>query len=210
VLFVDETFLYDPLVSEMKRLIDGGALGGLMHLSFERLGMGRVKRDSNVWWNSAPHDLAILRYLVPADVERVHVDRFAYLQPGLADVAVGTLRLAGGISAHVYLSWLSPLKTASIVVVGSRGMLHYEGRFGQRALRFFEYEVADPVSVAGNVVPVTHFATTETILGGAEEPLALAAQAFIAAVRDGRPVPSAGQYSRHVVELLERGAESVS
>src|SRR5262249_39574332 len=56
VLFVDETFLYDPLVREMKRLIDAGGLGDVMHLSFERLGMGRIRRDSDVWWNSAPHD----------------------------------------------------------------------------------------------------------------------------------------------------------
>src|SRR2546429_246233 len=63
VLFVDETFLYDPLVREMKRIIDRGGLGEVCHLSFERLGMGRIKRDSNVWWNSAPHDLAILLYL---------------------------------------------------------------------------------------------------------------------------------------------------
>ncbi len=63
VLFVDETFLYDPLVREMKRIIDRGGLGEVCHLSLERLGMGRIKRDSNVWWNSAPHDLAILLYL---------------------------------------------------------------------------------------------------------------------------------------------------
>src|SRR5215510_2945777 len=59
-LFVDETFLYDPLVREMKRVIDAGELGEVFHLSFERLGMGRIRRDSNVWWNSAPHDLSIL------------------------------------------------------------------------------------------------------------------------------------------------------
>src|SRR5439155_52693 len=33
VLFVDETFLYDPLVREMKRIIDRGGLGEVCHLS---------------------------------------------------------------------------------------------------------------------------------------------------------------------------------
>src|SRR5215468_10859787 len=68
VLFVDETFLYDPLVREMKRLVAAGALGSVLHLTFERLGMGRIRRDSDVWWNSAPHDLSILFYLVPRPV----------------------------------------------------------------------------------------------------------------------------------------------
>jgi len=82
-LFVDETFLYDPLLQQAKRWIDAGRLGRVYHLSFERLGMGRIRRDSNVWWNSAPHDLSILRYLVPADVEGVHMDAFPYLQSGM-------------------------------------------------------------------------------------------------------------------------------
>jgi predicted dehydrogenase len=207
-LFVDETFLYDPLLQQAKAWIDTGRLGRLYHLSFERLGMGRVRRDSDVWWNSAPHDLAVLLYLVPAAVQRVHVDGFHYLQPELADFAVATLVLTGGVSAHVYLSWLSPLKVASIVVVGSAGMLHYEGRFEQRALRYFDYAVADPASVTENVVRITRFEPTETVPGGPDEPLALAAAAFVESVRTGRPAPSAGEHSQRVVELLEAGARS--
>ncbi|MBP1685413.1 MAG: Gfo/Idh/MocA family oxidoreductase [Deltaproteobacteria bacterium] len=209
-LFVDETFLYDPLLQQAKRWIDAGRLGRVYHLSFERLGMGRIRRDSNVWWNSAPHDLSILRYLVPADVEGVHMDAFPYLQSGIADMTVTTVRLAGGVSAHIYLSWLSPLKVASIVVVGSKGMLHYEGRFGKRALQFFDYTVAEPASVQDNVVPIPNFAAIETIAGGAEEPLALAAEAFVASIRSGVPAPSAGEYSQRVVELLEAGDQSAA
>lgn len=205
-LFVDETFLYDPLVQHAKAWIDAGRLGRLYHLSFERLGMGRIRRDSNVWWNSAPHDLAILCYLVPGRVQHIRVDGFTYLQRGIADMAVGTVTLDGGVSAHIYLSWLSPVKVASIVVVGSQGMLHYEGRFGQRALRFFEYTVTDPATVTGNVVPIPAFDATETISGGTEEPLALAAQAFVTSVHTGIAAPSAGEYSQRVVELLEAGA----
>ncbi len=204
-LFVDETFLYDPLLQRAKAWIDAGRLGRVYHLSFERLGMGRIRRDSNVWWNSAPHDLSILRYLAPAPVEHVHLDAFCYLQQGIADMAVGTVKLAGGVSAHIYLSWLSPLKVASIVVVGSKGMLHYEGRFGKRALQFFEYTVADPATVADNVVPIPTFSPTETVPGGPEEPLALAAHAFVDSIRSGIPAPSAGEYSQKVVELLEAG-----
>jgi len=207
-LFVDETFLYDPLLQQAKAWIEAGRLGRLYHLSFERLGMGRIRRDSDVWWNSAPHDLSILCYLVPGAVEQVRCEGFTYLQPGIADVAVATVRLAGGVSAHLYVSWLSPLKVASVVIVGSQGMLHYEGRFGQRALRFFRYDVTDPATVTDNVVPIPAFDATETITGGTEEPLMLAAQAFVASIRTGIAAPSAGQYSQRVVELLEAGAQS--
>ncbi len=204
-LFVDETYLYDPLVRLAKQWIERGRLGRLFHLSFERLGMGRIRRDSNVWWNSAPHDLSLLCHLVSGSVEQIHVDGFSYLQEGIADMAVATARLSTGVSAHIYLSWLSPLKVASIVAVGSKGMLHFEGRFGARALRFFDYAVADPATAIGNVVPINHFEATETVPGGAEEPLALAVQAFVRSIQTGVPAASAGEYSQRIVELLEAG-----
>ena len=204
-LFVDETFLYDPLVQQARAAIHAGRLGRILHLSFERLGLGRIRRDSDVWWNSAPHDLSILRSFIPDAVESVRVERFAYLQPGVADMCVGTVRFTTGVSAHLYLSWLSPLKRASVVVVGSRGMLAYEGRFEQRALTFYDYAHPDPATVRSNVVPIERFAATETVTGGGEEPLALAAAAFVRAVHSGEPAPSDGCHSLRVVELLAAG-----
>jgi predicted dehydrogenase len=140
-VFVDETFLYDPLVREMKKVIDAGELGEVFHLSFERLGMGRIRRDSNVWWNSAPHDLSILFYLVPRPVKAVGLHLHTHLQPGVADMAVCDLELEGGVTAHVYLSWLHPEKTATVTVVGRDRMLAYEGRFEKRAITLFDYAI---------------------------------------------------------------------
>ncbi len=167
--------------------------------------MGRIRRDSDVWWNSAPHDLSILRYLVRDDVEAVRVDPFAYLQPGIADMCVGTVRFRAGVSAHIYLSWLSPQKRAGVVVIGTRGMLAYEGRFEQRALTFYDYAHADPATVTANVVPIERFTPAEVIKGGAEEPLVLAAAAFVDSIRTGKPAHSDGRHSVKVVELLEAG-----
>jgi predicted dehydrogenase len=209
-LFVDETFLYDPLVRRAREWIRTGRLGRLHHVSFERLGMGRIRRDSDVWWNSAAHDLAILRYLVPAEVLAIRVERFAHLQPGIADICVGTLRLAGGISGHIHVSWISPVRAATCVAVGSHGMLRYEGRFGERALTLFDCKIDDPGSVHSNVVPIREFAAVERVDGGSEEPLALAAEAFLGAVRDGTPTPSDGRQSLEVVRLLAAAERAAS
>src|SRR5213078_816449 len=133
VLFVDETFLYDPLVHEMKRIIDGGGLGEVCHLSFERLGMGRIKRDSNVWWNSAPHDVSILLYLVPRRVTAVRLHEHCYLQPGIADM---------------------------VTFVGRHRLLGYEGRFEKRGITLYDYAIepggAHGGSNAAPIIPVTH------------------------------------------------------
>jgi predicted dehydrogenase len=208
VLFVDETFLYDPLVREAKRLIDQGSLGQVYHLSFERLGMGRIKRDSNVWWNSAPHDLSILLYLVPRRVLAVRLHEHAHLQRGVADMAVCDLELEGGVSAHVYLSWLHPEKTAKVIVVGSERMLAYEGRFEKRGLTLYDYAL-DPGHGNGHptatapIIPVRHFAARPVEVPAAVEPLTLAAEHFLECVLSGAEPLTSGARSLRVVEVLE-------
>lgn len=205
-LFVDETFLYDPLVCEMKRLIDAGELGDVLHLSFERLGMGRIRRDSSVWWNSAPHDLSILFHLVPRAVTSVRLHLHTHLQPGVADMATCALELEGGVTAHVYLSWLHPEKTATVTVVGRERMLAYEGRFEKRAVTLFDYAV-DTVAPAGAgaapIVPITKFEGRKLDVPLGAEPLAAAAEHFVDCVRHGREPLTSGARSLRVVETLE-------
>lgn len=205
-LFVDETFLYDPLVREVKRIVDGSALGPVCHLSFERLGMGRIRRDSNVWWNSAPHDLSILFYLVPRPVRAVRLHLHAYLQPGVADMAVCDLELEGGVSAHVYLSWLHPEKTAKLTVIGRERMLTYEGRFEKRGITLYDYALdrspVDPREGAP-IIPISHFAARPLEVPAAGEPLALAADHFLESIVAGTEPLTSGARSLRVVEVLE-------
>ena len=210
VLFVDETFLYDPLVREMKRIIDAGGLGDVMHLSFERLGMGRIRRDSNVWWNSAPHDLSILFHLVPRPVTAIRLHQHTYLQPGIADMAVCDLELEGGVSAHIYLSWLHPEKTAKVVVVGRERMLAYEGRFEKRGITLYDYalDLSPPARSdrgAVPIVPVSAFSGRMLEVPAGDEPLAIAAAHFVDCIRDGAEPLTSGARSLRVVEVLEQG-----
>jgi predicted dehydrogenase len=208
ILFVDETFLYDPMVREMKRLIDDGVLGEVCHLSFERLGMGRIRRDSNVWWNSAPHDLSILFHLVPRRVLHARLHEHTYLQPGVADVAVCDLELEGGVSAHLYLSWLFPEKTANVTVIGRDRMLSYEGRFEKRGLTLYDYAIdrSTPAGGGAPILPIDRFAATPVEVADGPEPLALAAAHFVDSVRAGTEPLTSGARSLRVVEVLE-GAE---
>lgn len=215
-LFVDETFLYDPLVQQARAMIAAGTLGKIHHLSLERTGMGRIRRDSNVWWNSAPHDLSILRYLLEARVSRLAVTGHAFLQPGIEDVVWASLQLDNDISTLVYLNWLFPTKKASLTVVGEHGILAYEGRFDNRALTRYEYRLgrltkpsAEEIARA-NLIPIEKSDVAEVLHGGQTEPLSLACAAFRDSVVTGLPAPSGGQYALQTLAVLDAGARSLT
>lgn len=215
-LFVDETFLYDPLVQQVRTKIAAGELGTIVHVSLQRTGMGRIRRDSNVWWNSAPHDLSVLRYVLDTSAVRIAANGHAFLQPGIEDVVWAALQLDGGISAHVYLNWLFPEKKASLMVIGERGMLGYEGRFEQRALTHYAYRLGhiagmSPEDVSqANLIPIEKSEVVECIQGERTEPLLLACAAFRDSILSGVPAPSSGESSVRTLAVLEAGAHSLA
>jgi UDP-2-acetamido-3-amino-2,3-dideoxy-glucuronate N-acetyltransferase len=213
VLFVDETFVYDPLVEQARSWIASGAIGRPYHVSLERTGMGRIRRDSNVWWNSAPHDVSVLRYVLNSCVNKISVTGHAFLQSGIEDVVWASLQLERDVSAHLYLHWLFPEKKAPLMIVGESGMLHYEGRFEKRSLTRYEYRLgaaADNDGNRTNVIPIEQYEMVEEINGDQREPLALACAAFREHIRRGIVTPSSGEHTLHTLAVLEAGAQSLT
>ena len=215
VLFVDETFLYDPALKIVKDLIEGGEIGEVHHLLLERLGMGRIRCESNVWWNSAPHDLSVLRFLLPQPVRSVSVRGYSYIQEGLEDIALGALELEGGISVWVHLSWCHPISTASLVAVGSEGAVFYEGRFKKRKVVLYRYSIGEPPSETVDGIPSPNFIPAkctperEYTDFGPVEPLFASLRAFVGAVTEGEDAPSLGRYSLETLRVLDAGDRSM-
>ncbi|MBN8571699.1 MAG: Gfo/Idh/MocA family oxidoreductase, partial [Ignavibacteria bacterium] len=84
ILMVGHTFLYNPAVRYLKNLIDQGELGKVYYIYSQRLNLGQVRSDVNVWWNLAPHDISIFLYLlngqVPVSISAGGMD---YIQEGI-------------------------------------------------------------------------------------------------------------------------------
>jgi predicted dehydrogenase len=213
VLFVDETFLYDPLVEQARAWVAAGVIGRPYHVSLERTGLGRIRRDSNVWWNSAPHDVSLLRYVLNSRVRKIAATGQAFLQPGIEDVVWASLQLEHGVSAHLYLHWLFPEKKAPLVIVGERGMIGYEGRFEKRALTRYAYRlgtVADDDITRANVIPIEQSNVVEECKGDQREPLSLACVAFREQILRGTMAPSSGEQALHTLAVLDAGARSLA
>jgi predicted dehydrogenase len=61
-IMVGHTFLYNPAVRFVKKLIDNGELGEIRYVYSQRLNLGRIRSDIDALWNFAPHDISIIQY----------------------------------------------------------------------------------------------------------------------------------------------------
>ena len=125
-LMVGHLLEYHPAVLRLRELVATGELGELRYIYSNRLNLGKVRREENILWSFAPHDIAIILRLADAWPTRVAATGGTYLQPAIADVTVTNLEFPSGVRAHIFVSWLHPHKEQRLVVIGSKKMAVFD------------------------------------------------------------------------------------
>lgn len=125
-LMVGHLLLYQPAIQELKRQLDAGIVGKILRIDQERLNHGRVRSQENVLWSFAPHDVAVLFYLMGEVPSHVASSGASFLQPGIQDDVHLELTFAEGRSAHIHVAWYWPEKRRGLRVLGEEGMVVYD------------------------------------------------------------------------------------
>jgi predicted dehydrogenase len=212
VLMVGHTFLYNAAVRRVKAMIDAGNLGEIRYVFTRRLNLGIVRKDVDVLWSLAPHDLSILNYWLPGPVERVAAIGHCYLQPGIADVAFAHLTYKGNAAGHVQVSWLDPHKIRQATVVGSKQMLFYDDMSADQRIVVYDKGIDIPELDAG-LGSFETFAQYQLKVRAGDawlprlefkEPLVEQITEFAGCIREERSPLADGQNGLEVVRLLQR------
>ena len=198
ILMVGHLLLYQPAIRWMTNYINQGHLGNVYHVATVRNKLGKVRREENVWWSFAPHDVSvILQFLGNPKLESVQTQFQTFLQPNIADNVHVNLTFEGGKSAHIHCCWYWPMLERSTVVLGEKAMLVYN-------------EVAKTVTV--------HQKTVDQELRSQDQgswqpqlteidPLKIECQHFLDCLETREQPLSNGWNGVNVVEILEKALE---
>jgi predicted dehydrogenase len=202
-LMVGHTFEYSPAVNELRKIISSGELGNIYSIETERVNLGLFRNDINVIWDLAPHDVSILLYLLGKKPERVKVQAHAHVQRHIHDTAHLDLEFAGGMSAHIHVSWLHPCKIRRVTIIGDARMAVYDDTNPAEMLKIYNKgaEVhADPVvSYRHGAITIPHIDWVE--------PLRLQCEDFAHAIRTGEQPRAHGGVGLEVVRVLAQAQE---
>jgi len=175
ILMVGHLLWYHPALLRLKALVNNGDLGRIRYIYSNRLNMGKLRREENVLWSFAPHDVSVILGLVEEMPESVQAQGGNYLHQRIADVTVSLLSFDSGIKAHIFVSWLHPFKEQKLVVVGNEKMAVFDDTapWGEK-LTLYPHHVA----WHGNV-PLAVKAEAEPVVVEQEEPLRAECAHFI-------------------------------
>jgi len=170
-LMVGHVLLFHPAIKKIKNLIEENKIGKLQYIYSNRLNLGQVRTEENVFWSLAPHDIAIFQYFIDAYPEAIHASGSAFLQAGIHDSTLTQLKYPNGVEGHIFVSWLHPFKEHRLVVIGSEAMITFEDSSEGKPLKLYakKIDIAQgiPEKVDGPVTLIDYeqkMALTEELL----------------------------------------------
>lgn len=205
VLMVGHMLDYHPAIMELKRLIRGGELGKIQYIYCSRLNLGKLKTKENVLWRLALDDVSVVLGILGELPAHAAVQGGSYVNPPVVDTMLSTLEFQGGVKAHIFVSWLHPLKEQRLCVIGSEKMAVFDDLEPVKKLVLHAYRInwLDRKPVAerdgGQVIPIPK-----------EDPLQKECEHFLECVKT-RTIPQTnGKNALHILQVLDACARSLN
>ena len=202
ILMVGHVLEYHPAIQRLLELVRAGELGKVQYIYSNRLSLGKIRREENILWSFAPHDVAVILRLMGSLPFQVIACGGSYLQPNIADVTVTNLLFDNGVRAHIHVSWLHPFKEQRLIVIGSRKMASFDDVAKQLVLydQRVELHTGEPVPIKGD---------GELVAFDSSEPLRLECRAFLDAIETRRPPLTDGYSGLSVLAVLQAAQRSL-
>jgi predicted dehydrogenase len=125
LLMVDHTFIYTGPVRKIYELASNGDLGDILYYDSVRINLGLFQHDVDVLWDLAPHDLAIMQYVVPHKPVAVSATGMSHFPGEPENTAYMTIFFDDNCIGHIHANWMSPVKIRHTLLGGSKQMVVY-------------------------------------------------------------------------------------
>jgi UDP-2-acetamido-3-amino-2,3-dideoxy-glucuronate N-acetyltransferase len=197
ILMVGHILRYHPAILKLQELIRDGALGQISYLYSNRLNIGKIRTEENILWSFAPHDISVMLALLNEMPVRVSCHGGAYLNHVVYDVTLSHFDFPSGVRAHIFVSWLHPVKEQRLVVVGSEKMAVFDDT-AEHKLVLYPHKVEWK-----NRIPTAVKANGETVELDEREPLHAECQHFLDCVESRTSPVSDGAEGLRVLRVLD-------
>jgi predicted dehydrogenase len=206
VLMVGHLLQYHPAYLKLRDMVAAGELGRLNYVYSNRLSLGKFRREENVLWSFAPHDISMILGLFGAELQTVSAQGQVAYTPGVADLVTAQFRFADGGAAHIMASWMHPFKEQRLVVIGDKAMAVFEDSAPQWAdkLKLYRHvidcsgSVPNPVKAEPELVEVVR-----------SEPLRNECQHFCDCIDQGRRPRTDGVEGLAVLRALAKAERAL-
>jgi UDP-2-acetamido-3-amino-2,3-dideoxy-glucuronate N-acetyltransferase len=203
ILMVGHILQYHNAVIKLKTLLDEGELGKIQYLYSNRLNIGKIRKEENILWSFAPHDISVILMLLEETPEWIFASGGNYLQENISDATVTVMSFPSGVKAHIFVSWLHPFKEQKLIVVGDRKMAVFDDTV-EHKLQLYPHQIKWQ-----NRLPIASKAEAEVVPIEMVEPLRTECQHFVSCIENGKKPKTDGSEGLLVLQILNASQQSL-
>ena len=196
-VLIGHVLLFHPAIRKIKEMIVNGSIGDLQYVYSNRLNLGKVRSQENVFWSLAPHDIAIFQHLTESYPKRINSIGSSFLQKGVPDSTITHIEYENGIEGHIFVSWLHPFKEHRLVIIGSEAMISFEDSSKGKPLKFYSKKFDLASGIPEKIDGPIHLIPYEYKM-----PLTLEIEYFINHLQDEEITFSTAEEGLEVVKIL--------
>src|SRR6476620_2848555 len=199
ILMVGHLLWYHPAILKLKDLIESGELGRIQYIYSNRLNLGKIRREENILWSFAPHDISVILGLLGEMPTSVIAQGGNYLHEQIAETTVTLLSFASGVKAHIFVSWLHPFKEQKLIVVGDQKMAVFDDMEKEDKLLLYPHSIKWK-----GQVPIANRADAQPVELSPEEPLRQECAHFLESIQNRCRPRTDGEEGLRVLSVLQR------
>jgi len=187
-LMVGHIERFNPAVRRVKELVEDN---GVISIQIERVGPYPPRiQDVGVMRDLGSHDIDLVRFITGSEYKHA----FAVTSTTIGkheDTALITAEMENGVLAHINTNWVTPYKSR-FIHIATKDRYIAADLITQQVKAYSKFEGYD-----------AHYSIKEWPVMY-REPVVEELKAFLAAVKDGTPVPISGEDGLIVLETIER------
>ncbi len=204
ILMVGHLLEFHPAIRKLKELVQKGDLGKIQYIYSNRLNLGKFRREENILWSFAPHDISVILLLLDEMPESALSSGGNYLNKKIADTTLSVLNFSSGVKAHIFVSWLHPYKEQKLIVVGDKKMAVFDDVAGKDKLVVYNHKINWI-----NQLPVSKKESARRVAVNSEEPLVIECKHFYDCIHTRTKPKTDGQNALRVLKVLQACQKSL-
>jgi len=208
-IMVDHTFIFTGAVRKIKELVREKVLGELYYYDSVRVNLGLFQPDVNVIWDLAPHDFAVMDYLLDERPVAVAACGKAHVN-GQEDTAYVTAMFSNNLIAHFNVNWLSPVKVRTTLIGGEKKMLVWNDLEADEKIKIYDKGV-EVKSKEDDYTLRVNYRSGDMYSPRVEqiEALKIETAYFLKCIKENTTPINDGRSGLRIVKMLEASSESL-